>query len=704
MMEGPGQKKKKVDLSEIEIKRDNEPLMDLDLQNSRFQYGVEVGGAKKKGKTFTGVVVDTTDVMKMRTRDAGDAAMTMEAPQNPDDLRGAKKFLKGEFWKRTGQKIWKHGLWRDFCRNKEIARARKGYSQDDKFVADVIDQFSSEYDEVIHKEAGEVRLRNQEIANEQTVKDSIKRLVVEYAKGNIDEAAFKEQERRLFRNLKTSTDGQKIAKKETLMHASNFFEIAKEVRQARVTGEFLEAEDFDIDLIYGRSKGDVRTEANFTRAERLAEKLSHTKLGSLVNETTLAAGLSIASSVALTGTRMGSSAMAKILPFIGTAGVSSAFAYIREGKKVAEERRQHAREMAKGGSFDAARMERRTEMETSRYQTVPAEQVINNLNANITALIESGDNATPEDLVRALAALAEIEARIRLSDRKNIDLICYSDTTRIIEERKKIDIEKAKLKARLRKLFEAGKFTAPTSQNFDSYFNSLAITAENGITSGDISAKDRIFEKMKSERKRTAAKRAFVSGLVIGTTLQETMALFLDQTGIVEDTFRHNVNPFNSSSAITGAESHTGLAEVKHWFEGGAPAVGGGGALHEAFAGSHIKLPDGITIDRNPDLSYVLKDANNNIIADHLLLNPDGTFTSGAQTTLQNSGIIIDSHSVTGTMQQHFTPEEYLTNHPGQTHEMHRSWYDNDTPIFDRNELRTYWGGVGGNGIDASGN
>lgn len=40
----------------------------------------------------------------------------------------------------------------------------------------------------------------------------------------------------------------------------------------------------------------------------------------------------------------------------------------------------------------------------------------------------------------------------------------------------------------------------------------------------------------------------------------------------------------------------------------------------------------------------------------------------------------------------------------GQTHEMHRSWYDNDTVAFDENELRTNWGGENGTGIDKNGN
>jgi hypothetical protein len=47
--------------------------------------------------------------------------------------------------------------------------------------------------------------------------------------------------------------------------------------------------------------------------------------------------------------------------------------------------------------------------------------------------------------------------------------------------------------------------------------------------------------------------------------------------------------------------------------------------------------------------------------------------------------------------------EEYIKAHPEATHEVHRSWYDNNTEQFDKNELRTHWGGEKGNGINAEG-
>ena len=59
--------------------------------------------------------------------------------------------------------------------------------------------------------------------------------------------------------------------------------------------------------------------------------------------------------------------------------------------------------------------------------------------------------------------------------------------------------------------------------------------------------------------------------------------------------------------------------------------------------------------------------------------------------------------------------EDYLLNHKGSsTHIARDLWYGNDTPMYkdpitgkllgaDLNELRTYWGGVNGTGINANG-
>lgn len=675
----------------------------------------------KEKKKFKAIIVDTTEMMKEQARDAGDAKMTMAVPKNPNELKGAKKFFKSEFWKRAGAKIWKHGLWRDYYRNKEVAAVRekilktgnvfagegKDQAAHDKFVNDVMEQFASEYEETIHEEAGEIKRQNEEISNEKEIKKSVKKIIIEYATGKISKEAFQEEEERIFKDLKADTDGKKLRRKEDVMHASNLFEIADQVKKAMDYGEFLENEDFDIDLIYGKSKGGVRTESKFTKAEQLAEKLSHTKLGSLVNETTLSAALSIASSVATKSVQMGSSGVVKFVPIIGSAVVGAGFAKLREAKKIQEERRQHAREMAKGEKFDPSTMERRTKMESSRYETESANSIISSISQNIEILKTNEAVLTPEQLQSMVADFSAVEARIRLSDRRNIDLISYSDSTKVVEERRNLDIERAKMKNQLRKMFDKGLIGAPDSdidtfrgKDFDSYMESLAISGEKILIEDDntgISAKDRIFNKMKRDKSNKAAWTALKTGLVIGTTIQELVALGSEgQIGIIEDVY----NDIKGNTA-GGTENLTALTALKHYLSGDLPLPSGPGNLHEAFVGSNIKIPDGASLVNNPDGSYNLLNGNT-LVAEHLTVNPDGTFTPDAQNILNNSGVAIDSHSISGTTQQELTPSEYIQNHPGSTHEMHRSWYDNDTANFDKNELRTHWG-ENGTGINANG-
>ena len=543
-------------------------------------------GEKRK---FKAIMVDTTDVMKDQARDAGDAAMTMELPENPENLTGVKKFFKGEYWSRSIKKIWKHGLWRDYFRNKEIAKAREKILEDenifaaegkdgaahDKFVADIMEQFSSEYDETIHTDAGELRHKDGEIGTkEQETKNAIKKLIIEYAQGKIEKGVFTEEENRIFKELKADTDKRKIGKKEDLMHVSNLLQVAEEVKIAMKAGTFMEDEDFDIDLTYGKSKAGVRTEANFTRTERLAEKLSHTRLGSLVNETTMAGAFAIISTVGLKSAQRGANTVAKFVPLIGSALISAGFAKVREGKKVEEERRQHSREMARGEKFDPAKMERRKEMEESRYGTVSAQNLIDQLTKSRTAIVEMLEdgniktNFTPEMLSNAMVGLATIEARISLSDLRNKDLICYSDSTKVVEERRQLDIERAKMKKGLEMLFDTGLFTDPKEKGkFKESLDSKIKTQENILMGGEngIEERDRIFNKMKSKRSWKAARTALIGGALIGTATQEVAALFTNQTGLIEEALHHNVNVLHGGSAITETGTHnlTGLAYTR---------------------------------------------------------------------------------------------------------------------------------------------
>jgi hypothetical protein len=316
----------------------------------------------------------------------------------------------------------------------------------------------------------------------------------------------------------------------------NLIDVAEQIKLAIKNGEFLENEDFEIDVIYGRSKASVRTEAHYTNTERIVKKMLHTEVGQFVNETSLSIALSCVASLAA---RSAASLPGKVLPIIGTATISSWFANVRAKTEEEEKRKLHFRQIAKGENYNPnERTPNRTEMDAFRYKTESATDVLKGIEVNLKNLEANGANLTEQELTAIFTEVSALEAKIRLSDRKNIDLITYSDTTKVVEERKNIDIKKRQIKDALQKAYTDKKIVLPNGQDFESYYNSLSTTEENRLISEadtGIDAKDRCFNKMKSEKGMKAAWVAFRNGILIGTTMQEVTSLFTGRVGITED-------------------------------------------------------------------------------------------------------------------------------------------------------------------------
>ena len=682
--------------------------------------------AEKQQRKFKATIVDATDLMRSQAEDIGNAKMTMEAPKNPEKLKGVKKFIQGEFWSRLGKKVWKHGIARDYFRNKEIYKASeeilktknvftgegKSKEDHDRVMTEIINQFTSEYEEAVHTEAGEKKLEigKDEFEEEATGdKASVKQLIKDYATGKITEESFRAQEERLFHNLKGNVDDKEV--KGNVMYASNLFEIAEQVKLAIKNKEFLENEDFELDVIYGKSKAGVRTdaEAHYTKTERIINKMMHSKVGQFTNETSFTIA---ASCIAALLVKSATNLPGKIVPIVGTAAISSYFAKRRAETEERNKWATHSRQMAKGETFDSETMQNRSLMETFRYQTESSTELLKNIDQNLEILKTKGDNLTEQELNTAFSGLSSLEAMIRLSDRRKIDLITYSDTTKVVKERLELDIKKRQLRDALQKEFEGGKIPNPTGQNFEDYFNSLSTAEENRMISEKdtgIDAKDRDFNKMKSKVGNKAAWTAFKTGILVGATVQELVAgvdgLWGGQrVGIVEDMV-HQVKGGHSLAPGVGTEHLTTVAYLKHLVQGDVPKMDVGN-IHETLIGqNHVKLPEGTHLIHDANGTCNLVGSDGKMLAEHLKTGADGTFTPEAEKILTNHGITLDKHLITETIQKPVGVEEYIKNHPGSMKDIHRlGWYDNDTQKFDLNELKTQWGGINGTGFDAKGN
>ncbi len=678
---------------------------------------------KPEKKVFKAIVVDTTDVMKAEARDVADEKMTLE-PTNPE-TKGLKKV--SAFLSRAYKKIWKHGIAREYFHNKEIYKARKkildsgnmyaGEGEDqavhDQFVADLMNQFSSEYDEVIHTEAGEMRKvmdgkkdNADENRKEEAVKAYVKEKIKEYAQGKIAEAGFLEWEKHLFGQLKGSVEGKQI--RTDVMHSSNLLQIANQVKLAIEHGEIMKDEDFEIDVIYGKSKAGVRTEAKYTNAEKWAEKMAGTKIGQFVNETTISVAIAAATSLSRkASTMLANNKIAQVVTFGGTAFLAAFVAKSRKEREMIQNRTHHSRDMAKGEVFHENDVNRK-EMETFRVPTIPANALIEGIEDALHQMKSGDPSITPELLSAYLMNLSNLEAKIHLSDRQSIDLINYSDPKKVVAERQAVDIERSKLKVELRKMHQEGKLSIPEGMTFDNHLNSLIATEESLIINDQkngINAKDIAFNKMKKSEGWKAAGKGFISSLVIGSVAQEVISMGTERIGIVEDLMHKNFNGEN----VGGVQNLTAIAALKHHFTGDLNShLGTPGVLHDVRVGGNtMKLPEGFSLVRNPDHTFNLLNGKE-VIGNHLATNPDGTFSKEAIAALHKGGIEINTNSHYGSHLEKHTYSDakyYIHDHPKGFQKINRDmWYDNDTQEFDENELRTYWAGENGTGIDANGN
>jgi len=590
----------------------------------------KLAGTGKLQKKYRIGIVENSEQLETAAHDAGDAKMTA----SKEELRGIGGFFK---------KIWKHNLFNEVYRQKEITKARTairesgnvyiGEGGDAKHHAAanqaIVERFVSEYDETLHKEAGEKRETLGNTETEKAIQGKIRKLVIDYAtsKETPSDEVFQAEKIRIFNELKGVK--KNIIEKGDL-YADNVLEIAKQIRQNIDHNKGCADLDIDFEVVVGKAKAGARTEAQFNAVDRITEKIHKSPIGRFVNEATITSAVAIAYNVGIAASqRIASSKLAALGTFGATAILGGGIAAARESRKIEVERKQHFREMAQGKSFDSSKSEHRTEMEKSRYETRDAVSLIQGLEQTLYTLDKNGvqklKNLDQAGVENALKQLADIESRIKLSDTQKIDLISYSDVKNIEGERLALDLARAKAKVDIRKITKGN--------SADTYLAQLQGDRIKELTKGDrgIEEKNALFQTMKKKKVRWAAVKGIAWGLVGGTVAQEIIfsPLNYQQHGLIEGL----VSP-GSRTAGADPQHLTSLEFVRRYFSGELPPGSGG----------------------------------------------SGSFVS---------------------------PQEYLAAHHDGMEKIRRLlWYDNDTPkpIFDKNELKLWWGGTRGTGIDAHGN
>lgn len=500
------------------------------------------------------VIVNMDRLAEQAARDSGERSLTASA----ESMKGVSGFFK---------RVWTHTLAREYYRQQHVSKARETIrTKNDIHAAEIehpvgkeaheatakalVERFEQEYEETLHK--GETRkVINREGDNGLNIKGEIIALMKDYAAGTMSDDDFNEAKKQILHTV-SQVEG---SDKEDSMYADNLLEIARYVKGAANQKEALDALNENLSVVLGNARDSIQTEAKHNVVDRAVEFAKKTPLGVLVNESTLASGIAIAAGAMTTlSRRLASSRLAAWGTFGAATVLSGGIIGYAENKRTKEDRSQHEREMAQGRTYEKGKSPRREEMDKFVHEMRDARQ----LSAAIREAV------SPE---AKLDAVADAEARIRLMDRENIDLLSYSDPTRVEQERFDLDMARHQAKAELRKTPAAG------GKSFDERLNDLVAKRSEGLTKGEggIEERDRLFDKMKRGRVAGAAAKGVLIGLTVGTAAQEAAAFWNDeQTGLIEYLVK------GSGVNNTQATHMTWLESLRHYASGGSGSVGGG--------------------------------------------------------------------------------------------------------------------------------
>jgi len=673
-------------------------------------------GPKKEKVVFANV----SAMIEAAAWDAANAKMT----EGKEKLGGAKGFFNKI--KNIGKRLWKYNWAYETYRRNEYEKAKKRIYRDykegridiDKLnilaaedetsrqekhheaMGAMFDRFASEYDEAVEGEAGEEKKK----IEDESIKREIRELIRDYAEGSISEGDLARKHNEILGKVAGPDVDVKL-------EVDNLLEIAERIKRLDGHNRAREALELDLEIIRGRARGGIKTEAGLGRLDRIIDKMKKMRGLSWINETTLAVGATAVYCIGRAiSKRFAYSKAANIALFGGTAALSGAYAGILENKRVKEERAQHARERAKGKTF-APEARRRQEMEKFRYETAEAKTILQELQNNYDVYEIKGKrklkDLSGEELGQALGNLADLEARLSLSNAHKIDLIQYSAPAEVETERTKLLLLRSRIKADLEGKYPAGFKIKGKNQNLDDLVNiSKAELTQGKDEAEGISKKDDEFDKMKAKRVAKRVAQAAVTGLILGATFQEIQAAMDDNTqSLLEGILDKN----------TDAGHQTALEGLRDWI---TPQKGEGAAqeLSKIMIAGHevqVGLPKGAELkDPNGDGVYSLF-YHNKELCDKVSFDEKGNLTNEARAALASRGVHITETLPEGGAKEALagvsTPEgrmtfveKYSELFKKITHEM---WYDNNTPkpIFDHNELRLDWGGENGLGINENG-
>ena len=581
------------------------------------------------------IVIAGVDI-EQQARDIAEEKMLLSKAE----LKGFRGFFS---------KIWKHNLAHEYYRQKEIVKARREIKESGNLYAGekgekadhenamnaIVQRFQAEYEgESLLRKGEEKKTLKNDDPSTSRLKNEISDLIKRFASGNLSEEQFQIEKKNIYGEH--APDAKNIS-----VFADNLLEIAKQVKDSIAHGKGLDALDEDYEIVVGRARAGVETEAQYNAVDRITEKIQKSFIGKFVNEATLASAVAIAYGSIAKGAMNVAHRGAKLVGPLGTglsAGIGGAVAGVRENKRIKEERAQHAREMAKGKQIEGG-SKRREEMEKFRYETKNA----NELSGNLKEALEGLKTQPSEQKLHAvLEHLNEINSRITFSEQEKIDLVSFSDSKDVEKERTNMYIAAAEAKVYLKKNIHADWATFYNNEDqLNEYLQHVKEVKIQKDFLGEKTLKDEAFNKMKRKKVAWAVTKGLGIGLGVGMAAQEIGASIGNgKEGV-----------FDGATPNSQELHYTALGYLRHYITGDLSHDELSSNLHHEIVPSEMPVHE------------------------------------------------ISSHeTVVGT-------KDFIKEHENLFSKIRRgAWADNGTPRPDKNELKLWWGGNEGTGIDKNGN
>lgn len=670
-------------------------------------------------------IVNTEDIARFEAELAGDESLnrTQEALAAEKGIKGGfKKFFKGirsSFLDAYDRTTARNEARKKIYESENIfAGQENADSTEHKKVMDsVVERFISDHAETIKTNRGESR-EILEKNNPQIEKahNEILSLIKNYATKNISDADFIVKKNEIIRSL----DHSHV--KNVRFFADNFQEVAQAARIAVEHGAKINDLNTDLEIIIGNAKNALTTEPRRNAFERLAHKIEQTKIGQFISPTTLGTGVAIASGLVATSGKLGTAGM-NMVAFGSGVAAGSILHGLDEGHKITRERAQDAIERARGKKFEfetkdnnlqekkVEKLEKRNTYIEFSYETISAQSIISTLE-NIPYQLDTDGKEiltiqNKEELFTVINNLSNLDARIELNDTHKIDLIAYSHYSQVEPENTKIAINRARLRSALLRTPNIAQYL-PNQTSLNELLVQSKETIKNVLYNGSgdrvgIATKDKNFKNYKRKEIAKKAAIAFGAGITLGAVFQEAHSWFSEKAqGMTETLLKgKSVNP--------DTVGQTMLEKLRGIVSGDKSFIPMGTPHTSIIDHSLVGLPQEVSSTLNPDGSYTLTHSSGRTIAERIYLHTDpttGSLDANSIAELKKYNIDVITKTITTTSPGSIpvTPEDYIKNHPGLFKEIIRDvWYDNNTSIFDQNELKLTFGGVNGSGIDASG-